>query len=233
MCTDIKIAGWIKSSFIDYPGTVSTVLFLSGCNLRCPFCHNPAIVLDELPRIPFHKIQSHLLIRKGIIDGVVISGGEPTIYKTLPDLVNELHSIGVRVKIDTNGLEPEVVEACSADYLAMDLKAVPSKYGLLGAGYYDVEQRLKESIKLVEKMGTKGEIRIPVVPGVVDEEDVGELIGLLRDVDKVYLQPLKNSVELLDSSLNGIKGFSPETLMRWREQFRQTSVNCFIRGLES
>ncbi len=232
MCKDIKIAGWIKSSFIDYPGTVSTVLFLSGCNLRCPFCHNPSIVRDELPEISFSEIMFYLYKRKGIVDGVVITGGEPTIYSNLPDLVKKLRNIGVRVKVDTNGLEPKVVESCSADYLAMDIKAVPSRYSLLGAGYCDVEQRLKASIKLVEKMGSDGEVRIPVVPGIIENDDIDELIDLLKGVNKVFLQPFKNDAELLDRSLTRLEAFPLETVQQWCDQFRRASVNCFIRGQE-
>ncbi|KMQ51414.1 Ribonucleotide reductase of class III (anaerobic), activating protein [Chitinispirillum alkaliphilum] len=232
MCEYVKISGWLKTSFIDYPGTVSTVLFLSGCNLRCPFCHNPGIVNDELPQVAFDEVKQYLIKRKHIVEGVVISGGEPTLHPSLPELVRELKNMKLRVKIDTNGLLPEMIEKTSPDYLALDIKTVPEKYRLLGADMVDVQCRLRKSISMVEAMGENGEVRIPVVPGLVDDFEIEELKELLGGVRKVFIQPFKRNAELLDPAFSDIEPHSPEKLKGWCRMLRSLSIDCHIRGME-
>lgn len=126
------ISGWQKTSFIDYPGTVSTVLFFEGCNLRCPYCHNPDIVLRKNPQLSWTEIKSHLSSRKGLIEGVVLTGGEPTLHSCLPQIVNELRDDGFLIKIDTNGANPDMIAQCKPDYLALDFKTIPQRYELFG-----------------------------------------------------------------------------------------------------
>ena len=231
MREDLIIAGWTKSSFIDYPGTVATVLFLSGCNLRCPFCHNPEIVLDTLLPIQLSEILSYLKKRRGIIDGVVISGGEPTIYRRLPELVAILRETGIAIKLDTNGLNPEMIKNCAPDYLALDIKTVPSKYSIFGIPF-DVSGDLEKSISLVRSMGSNAEIRIPAVPGFIDETDIFELITLLTGVQKVIFQPFDSRGQLLDPSLKQIEGYSKDLLKLWRDRFNKAGIHCTIRGAD-
>ena len=121
--------GWTKNSFIDYPGTVSTVLFFSGCNLRCPYCHNCSL-LDNPPDISgrSREFWKFLEKRKGLVEGVVISGGEPTLHPHLKDSIRELQQTGYKVKLDTNGLQPEVIAEFACDYVALDIKTEPGNY---------------------------------------------------------------------------------------------------------
>ena len=130
------IGGVQKNSFIDFPGTVSAVLFYNGCNLRCPYCHNPSLARGtETHGINAEEVNSFLEKRFGLLEGVAITGGEPTLYATLPALINHLRdTIGYKVKLDSNGLKPEVLENVTVDYLAIDFKTSPQRYStLLGA----------------------------------------------------------------------------------------------------
>ncbi|NLE01435.1 MAG: anaerobic ribonucleoside-triphosphate reductase activating protein [Fibrobacter sp.] len=219
-----------KNSFIDYPGTVSAVLFFGGCNLRCPFCHNPQIVRNELPAIDFEEIRQFLIKRKKSIDGVVLSGGEPTLNPYLPEIIEELRSSGFLIKLDTNGLNPDIVKKCKPDYLAMDLKTVPQRYPELGCHTGDFEVRLLTTIDIVKQMGAAAEIRIPVSSFFVNRIVVEEIGGILRGVDKVFLQPLKTHTELLDIS------FSEEPIQRsllesYCDIIGKNVRVCSIRGI--
>ena len=120
------VAGWHKNSFIDFPGTVAAVLFFSGCNLACPYCHNPDIVkAGTSSLVRPDDIADFLEKRKGLIDGVVLSGGEPTLHACLAEAASFIRSLGYRVKLDTNGLLPDAVAAVKPDYLALDVKTAP------------------------------------------------------------------------------------------------------------
>lgn len=224
------IAGWNKLSFIDFPGTIATVLFLSGCNLRCPYCHNPGIVNNKFPAIDFSVVTEYLRKRRGLVEGIVLSGGEPAIHAALPEMVGTLRAMDVKIKLDTNGLLPEVVSACNPDYLALDIKTIPSRYGELGCGYSDVEARLVRSIDMVKVMGKRAEIRITVVPRFVDHETIIVLLELVKGVEKVYLQPYKNDRELLDPPFEKVVPYSMENIREFRNILAPAVGECVIRG---
>lgn len=203
MRSDFKgLAGWIKNSFIDFPGTVSTVLFFSGCNLRCPYCHNPSFILSESDLSDkSEEIWEYLKKRRKIIDGVVISGGEPTLHPGITGLIKEIRSLGYKIKIDSNGLLPEVINEFSPDYLAIDYKTVPELYKkYLGAPFNDVATRLNKSLALVKKMGTNAEVRITVAPKIITREIIQNMLPLLEGVQLVYLQAADMKKEILDRS---------------------------------
>ncbi|MBN1128471.1 MAG: anaerobic ribonucleoside-triphosphate reductase activating protein, partial [Chitinispirillaceae bacterium] len=208
----VLVGGWIKNSFIDFPGTVATVLFFSGCNLACPWCHNPGIVRGSHGPVDCAEIATYLERRRGIIEGVVLSGGEPTIHPGLPDLARELRGRGLKVKLDTNGLLPAAIEQCAPDYLALDVKTLPQHYGRLGCRYADVAERLSRSIAIVKSMGERAEVRVTVAPGFVDEESIAGIAPLLSGVARVFLQPLKTDVELLDPAFAQKPVMAPERI---------------------
>ncbi|MDG5814346.1 anaerobic ribonucleoside-triphosphate reductase activating protein [Chitinispirillales bacterium ANBcel5] len=230
MSNSMNISAWLKSSFIDFPGTVSTVLFLSGCNLHCPFCHNPTIVKNENPAISLDDVLGHLKKRKGIIDGVVISGGEPTIHRELPALFEAVRELGVRVKLDTNGLNPQMIYRVKPDYLALDIKTVPEKYNFLGSTYSDTAQRLQQSIAVVRNMAENAEVRIPVVPDFIGDDEIYKFLRLLRGVKKVFLQPFQNSTELLNEDYRKKTPLSLEKLKYWSGMFKERGIDCSVRG---
>jgi pyruvate formate lyase activating enzyme len=228
----VGLGGWLKNSFIDFPGTVSTVLFFSGCNLRCPYCHNTLLVnrlVDASERSP--EFWDFLEARKGITDGVVFTGGEPTLYPYLKEVSAEIRASGLRVKLDTNGLLPEVVDTFQYDYLALDIKTLPARYGpVLGATRGDVERRLRRSLDQVRVMGENAEVRITVAPRIVDRDVARELSGLLEGVKKVVLQPMDQSVELLDPAYDSLAPVAMDEIREIRATLARAVEQCTIRG---
>jgi len=226
------ISGWTKTSFIDYPGRPATLLFLPGCNLRCPYCHNPGVVLDSYPAIPFDTISGHIIKRKDvIIEAAVISGGEPTLHPGLKDLRDKLKALGLKVKIDTNGLEPDVLTTCRPDYLAVDIKTAPEKYRLLNAPYGDsgCRERLSKSIGIVKSMGDNAEIRITAVPGIIDCGDIESLLADLRGVSKVFLQRFNPNQPMLDPAYSSVKPYGADELESMLAILSDAGINCKIR----
>jgi pyruvate formate lyase activating enzyme len=226
----MKIAGWTKLSFIDFPETISTVVFTAGCTLQCPYCHNPGIVRSEFSDINQQLIFDYLGKRREIIAGAVISGGEPTMHEDLPEFILALRGYGVKIKLDTNGLYPEMIEACSPDYLALDIKTVPDRYGLLGCPYDDALTRLSRSISIVNSMGKSAEVRVTVAPGFVDEAGVAGLGAMLAGVSRVFLQPCRFDVPLLDPSFAEKPPVSDEEIFRFQKMLAPAVGECLIRG---
>lgn len=216
------IIGWQKTSFIDFPRTVSTVLFFSGCNLRCPYCHNKDIVYNKLPQINAAEISSYLEKRKKLIDGIVITGGEPTLHNNLRPLILHLKDMGYQIKVDTNGLQPEVISSILDDinYLAIDVKTSPSSYkNKLKSKYDDCIDRLQKTIKLVNLSNIDFEIRITLAKSIISLDDIitiGKLIENIRG--KVYLQQLNKHSETLDMDFS-------------KEPFTEKEINSYINTL--
>jgi pyruvate formate lyase activating enzyme len=230
--TNPIISGWTKTSFIDYPGSPATLLFLSGCNLRCPYCHNPGIVNGEYEVIPFEAIEDHIAKRKNVIEAAVISGGEPTLYLDLADLCDKIKSLGLKVKIDTNGLEPDVLTTCRPDYLALDIKTALDKYHKLNSPYGDNDnrERLSKSIDIVKSMGENAEIRITAAPGIVDQGDIESLCTNLRGVSKVFIQQFNPNQPMLDPAYSLINPYGIDELESMRTVFLEAGINCAVRG---
>lgn len=233
MSGDFKgISGWQKISLIDYPGTVSTVLFFEGCNLRCPYCHNPDIVLRKLPQIPWSEISSYLIKRKGIIDGVVLSGGEPTLHSVLPDMVEQIHGIGLRVKIDTNGSNPDMIKLCKPDYLALDLKTDINRYAEIGCKDSLFAEKFMQTMTIVRTMGLQAEVRITIASPFIDENVIEAVTNILNGVQKVFLQPLKITRHLLDESFGSHNQISTDNILKFKNMISPFVGKCIIRGEE-
>jgi len=228
----VGVGGWQQNSFIDYPGTVAAVLFFSGCNLRCPYCHNPALARGESPeRVDPEQIRAFLRSRRGLIEGVVLSGGEPTIQESLAATVAEVRDLGYRIKLDTNGLLPDAIESVAPDYLALDIKTRPSLYAsLLRAPYPDTPARLERSVALARAMGGRAEVRVTAAPGCIDDGAVEEIARLGSGVRRVFLQPMAQRYPLLDPAYDTIALPSREDLARYREILGRTVGECRIRG---
>ncbi|HEC35543.1 MAG TPA: anaerobic ribonucleoside-triphosphate reductase activating protein, partial [Anaerolineae bacterium] len=170
---DVELKGWARTSLIDFQDHIATVLFTGGCNFRCPICHNCDLVLrpGELPDLSEAEVWAFLARRRGLVDGVVITGGEPTLQPDLIPFLRRLREQGLDIKLDTNGYRPDVLErllsAGLVDYVAMDVKAPPEKYPLL-AGRADVDVALvQRSIGLLRDSGVLYEFRTTVVPGLL------------------------------------------------------------------
>jgi pyruvate formate lyase activating enzyme len=187
------IKGFQGTSLLDFPGRVASLIFWGGCNLTCPFCHNPALVLepDAWPDLDREALLADLADRQPFIDGVVISGGEPTLDPALADWLAAVKALGLAVKLDTNGLAPEVLadllDRQLIDYLAIDLKTAPQRYRELHRGPVD-PAALVASIRLALAAPVAVEFRTTCVPGIVDDLAIHELGALIRGAPLWVLQ---------------------------------------------
>ncbi len=193
-----KIAYFQPLSLSDYPGKLAALVFFAGCNLRCPFCYNSELVLPELakklPPIPPEEVLQKLSERQGFLDGVVLTGGEPTLSPALPKFVHALKELGFLVKLDTNGTNPhmlwELLSAKLLDYVALDIKAPFPRYpeytGLLEAG--KVVEAVKESFSLLLELAPDYEVRTTVAPGL-SPFDLVSIAKDLKGAKRYVLQP--------------------------------------------
>lgn len=228
----VNVRAWLKNSFIDFPGTVSTVLFFWGCNLRCPYCHNVDLVTGEaVADFTPEDIVVFLEKRRRQIEGVVFSGGEPTIREELPLLAKEIRSLGYRIKLDSNGLLPDQIRSVAPDYLALDLKCLPAQYStLLKAPFNDVPDRLNKSLEIVRFMGESAEVRITVAPGLMNLGAIEQMAALLQGVNRVFLQPMNQNMLLLDPDFNIAPPVPAKTIEQFRDTLSEVVGTCIIRG---
>jgi pyruvate formate lyase activating enzyme len=224
----MKFSGLQKTSLVDFPCRVSSVLYTPGCNLRCPFCHNWRIVLDPQP--PFLTEETALKIledRKKYVDAVVVTGGEPTIHKDTPKFLKKLRERGFMVKLDTNGLDSRALEDCLpyVDYVALDVKTSPDKYERLGA------KETGELLRTIEVLRTgkvEYEFRTTVVPGLVEMEDVRKIRDVVKGaktfafqqfvpgdvLDKQFDMLVPYSRDVMLSYVDVMKGYADEVILR-------------------
>lgn len=187
------IKGYLRTSLIEWPGKISSVVFVPGCNFRCPFCHNKDLVVnpDKLLSVSEREVFSNLKKRRKWIDGVVVTGGEPTLQSNLPEFLQKIKKLGFLTMIETNGTKPEVLkklfEKGLVDRLTMDIKApLNSKnYNRISGAICKIET-IKESIKLILNSGVEYEFRTTVVPTLHTKED---LVDLAKQLKYISHQP--------------------------------------------
>ncbi len=187
------IGGLQKSTLIDFPGRLAATVFLSGCNLRCPWCYSKELVLPQdiktQPKIPEKEFFDFLEQRKELLEGIVICGGEPTIHKDLPDFIKKIKKMGYLVKLDTNGSNPKMLKNLIGqkliDYVAMDVKLPKERYQeVLGVDVKNIEA----SIKILKEGRVDYEFRSTIVPTIHTKEDVIEMARWIKGAKKYYLQ---------------------------------------------
>lgn len=202
------LGGYQKLTLIDYPGKIATTVFTTGCSFRCSFCHNPELVLvNNLQLTTNSKLEREffdfLKKRKGRIEGVCITGGEPTIQKDIIDFIKKVKKLGFKVKLDTNGTRPDVLkkllETKLLDFVAMDIKNQPKKYARTVGGQADIS-RIKLSVDLIMRSGIPYEFRTTVVPGLHSEKDFEEIAKWIRGARAYYLQEYRE-IKILDPRL--------------------------------
>jgi len=219
------IGGLQKFSVLDYPGHLSAIVFTQGCNFRCQFCYNPMLVWPiEDGQKKYQK--SHFLIpeddffafltrRQGKLDAIVITGGEPTLHQDLPVFIKKIRDLGFKVKLDTNGTNPNMLQQLITDhlldYLAMDFKAPTDKYEAVVGVKADFE-KIKESVKIIMNSGLPYEFRTTVVPGLHTVADLQAMSETIRGAAKWYLQKFQSQPDLVNQSLQGAKSFSEAEL---------------------
>jgi len=224
----MKFSGIQKTSLIDYPNRIASVLFTPGCNLRCPFCHNWRIVVD--PKPPFLQEGAVLRIlenRKKYVDAVVVTGGEPTMHKESPKFLRKLKEKGFQVKLDTNGFYPQVLEECLqyVDYVALDVKTSLEKYARLGAK--DTASFLR-TVEMLKTGKVDYEFRTTVVPGFVDAEDVHQIGELVKGTKTFAFQQFIPE-DTLDKGFKTVKPYPPENIGEFADAMKKYVDKIVVR----
>ena len=230
------IKGFRGTSVVDYPGKIASVIFLGGCNWRCPYCYNVDLVVPErlktLPDLSEAEVLSELRRREGFIKGVVLTGGEPTLWgRRLRGLLERIKSeTGLAVKLDTNGSHPELVasllEEALVDYIALDFKTAPSRYPELAADFEPVARTLE----ILNQCDGQAEVRITLVPALVGKEELEEMLPWLRGARRIAFQKFVPEVETLDPDFPRLT-FSPEEMLALRELLeRHLSAEVILRA---
>ena len=201
------IKGLQKTTLLDFPTKVACTVFTGGCNFRCPFCHNGTLVKDpkQFPTIEVSELLAFLDKRKGILDGVCITGGEPLLNKDIASLLREIKARGYAVKLDTNGSFPELLESLIdeglVDYVAMDIKSSKEKYHLL-AGTDKFNDKIAESVALLLRGKVEYEFRTTVVRELHSLNDFENIGKWISGAEKYYLQLFKNSGDLIEGGFS-------------------------------
>jgi len=204
----VILGGYQKLTLIDYPGKIATTVFTVGCSFRCPFCHNPELVLtNNLQLATYNKTEKEffefLKKRKGKLEGVCITGGEPTIQPDLIEFIKKVKDIGYFVKLDSNGSRPDVlkkiIDGKMVDFIAMDIKNCPERYSETNGAKTDIE-RIKLSVQMIMNSKIPYEFRTTVVPGIHKEEDFGKIAKWIKGAKAYYLQEYREG-KILDPKL--------------------------------
>ncbi len=228
-----RVGGFQKFTLIDFPGKPACIVFTQGCNFRCRYCYNVELVLPERfgPTIPIEEVFSFLEERRGLLEGVVITGGEPTIQKGLDGFVERVKEMGYAVKLDTNGSLPHVLrkllERGLLDYVAMDVKAPLEKYEEVCGVKVDVS-KIAESIEIIKTSGIDHEFRTTVVKGQLNWEDILKIAELLKGSKRYYLQKFIPG-KTLDPSFSKRTTYSNEEFSSMVNSIKQHFQECSFR----
>ena len=231
----MAIKGFQGTSLLDYPGHIAALVFFGGCNLTCSYCHNPTLVLEPetIPDFPMDDLLGELQRRRNFIDGVVISGGEPTLDAQLLPLLRQIKEMGLQIKLDTNGLAPTVLKELIweglVDLVALDLKTAPARYGELHTGPVAIEG-LAESIRLLMDGPVDCEFRTTCMPGLVGEKEIRELGELIRGAERWMLQQYVPRHALAESA-QAVEPYKAEQIEALAVIARQYVDEVGVRGL--
>ncbi|MCE5299856.1 MAG: anaerobic ribonucleoside-triphosphate reductase activating protein [Spirochaetia bacterium] len=228
----MRINGFEGISVIDYPGKIASIIYTSPCNFACPFCHNPGLIKVNDRVLEQDDVFEELAGRAGFVEGVVITGGEPTLQLDLADFMAALRSMGLKVKLDTNGYRPqalaEIFERGVADYVAMDIKTSPERYSEACGAKVEVE-RVRESIKLIMNSGVDYEFRTTLVPGFIQAEDADKIGAMINGAKQYSLQQFSNA-ETFSPSLSSTVPFSESFVEAFAARMRHYAGNVRITG---
>lgn len=227
----MKIAGIEKISLQDYPDHISCIVFTQGCNMRCPFCQNSTLIPNESENlIDENEIFDYLKLRKKVLTGITISGGEPTLQKDLKEFMRKVKEIGLDVKLDTNGtnftLLKELIDEKLVDYVAMDIKNTKEKYGKTSGVEKIKLDNILKSIELLKENKVQYEFRTTVINEHHDLQDILEIIKMIGD-SKYYLQNFKLSENVMDQSLTEL---DDDKLHLWNKVLKKYN-KVYIRGM--
>lgn len=230
----MNIQGIQKLTLLDYPGKMACTVFTAGCNLRCPFCHNASLVVNPPKESAYsqEEIFSFLKKRKGILDGVAITGGEPLIQSDLEEFIVKTRELGYSVKLDTNGTNPEklrkLIDNNLLDYVAMDIKGSKNSYSqCVGIPNYDTT-KIEKSVEILKAGNIDYEFRTTVAKGLHTTQDIAEIGEWLRGAKRYFLQGFEDSGDLIGF---GLSAFSKEQMLELQEIMKQYVPNCEVRGV--
>lgn len=247
----MKIRALQKLTLLDFPGKTAATVFTCGCNLRCPFCHNASLVVgekgradggdytfDEEPLVDEEEVFALLDKRRGLLDGIAITGGEPLLQQDIGDFIAKIKDKGFAVKLDTNGFLPERLKALLdrgiVDYVAMDLKHAPEKYGeAAGIPGLDFEP-FRKSIKYIQASGVDHEFRTTIVKGIHTKDDITKIVGEIGPDSKYFLQMFVDSGDVLAKRTGGgddLEAFTPEEARELLDAAKAVIPGASIRGL--
>ncbi len=234
----IPLAGLQKVSLIDYPGHICAIAFLQGCNMRCPYCHNAVLVPCEYEAQEVYQQRQETLLaylakNKGLIEGLCITGGEPTLFNELPSFIEAVKDLGFKVKLDTNGTNPEqfkkLLDKRLLDYIAMDIKTSLSNYDRVGITSELLIERIKQSIELIKTSDLEYEFRTTLEPNTVKKEDI-ELMGQdIKGAKKWIFQAYRPDIVLKREDVSSYS-YSPQEAEDMLEIARQFVEFASLRG---
>lgn len=227
----MEFQGIEKISFVDWEGKICTTLFTGSCNFRCPFCHNSKLVDNCYQSVSEEEIFDHLKERRKVIDGVVVSGGEPTLQRELPEFLRKLKYLGFNVKLDTNGTNPkmlkEILDNKLVDYVAMDIKNNFEAYTPITATKKNFAYLVKESLNLLRERGIDYELRTTLVNEFHNENNITLLANDLKGEKILYLQKFVASENCFNSNLTAVSKTEAE---KFKDILSKTIQNVNLRG---
>ena len=222
------ILGFQKTTLLDYPGKLASIVFTGGCNLFCPYCQNSELAFnytpDQIPVISEDEVLDHLEKRRNMLEGLVISGGEPTLQKDLPSFIQKVRSLDLLIKLDTNGTNPsllgELLDEGLLDYVAMDIKQAMEKYpkacGLPANGDTDtLLNRVRSSISILLSCGIDYEFRTTVVKELFEKKDLSKIASMIKGAKRYFLQGFQKSPGVPESS--SFSAPSPEEMAEYEK----------------
>lgn len=227
------IGGFQKLTLLDYPDHLAALVFTCGCNLRCPFCHNATLVKPNpsMTMVEPKEVLDYLRKRQGILDGVVISGGEPLLQHDLSSFLQSIKALGYSVKLDTNGSFPDrlkgLIDEQLVDYVAVDIKQCKSHYGqAIGFDGASITDRIDETMVILES-SFPHEYRTTIVNGIHTLDDIEQIIHWIPHDANYYLQSYVDSGSILDPT--GLSSLDPTTFHQWYDHIHAYRANTFYR----
>ena len=236
------IGGFQTTTLLDYPGKVACTIFTAACNMRCPFCQNGDLITGSYEnRYSEEEVLSYLSKRKDLLDGVCITGGEPTLQKDLAEFICKIKDLGLLVKLDSNGLNPDIIKMLYSgnliDMVAMDIKSGPSTYGV-ACGVKNIDMnKIKESINFLMTSGIDYEFRTTLVKGIHTYEDMKEIGCLIKGAKDYYIQSYKESDKILglmdgNEEAKSYTSFTRGELEQFLNIAKETIPNAMLRGVD-
>jgi pyruvate formate lyase activating enzyme len=227
--------GLQKTTLVDYPGKVAATVFTLGCNFRCPYCHNPELVLPKMmkeqPNIAEEEILSFLKERQGYLEGLCITGGEPTLQVGLSNFIQKVNKLGISVKLDTNGSLPsvlkELIQKKLIDWVALDIKAPPKKYDIFTQGKIDVKN-VDLSIKIIKESKINYEFRTTLAPEILLEKDIMDIVDWIKPASRYYLQRFQNN-KTLDKKFENLSSWSEQKSKSLIKKIKPFFSECNLR----